>query len=162
MSLVSFPSWGLTLEDLVSRDGLVYEKFTNVPFTGEIDEGLFRGNFINGKREKTWFKYYENGQLNYKGDYKNGKQEGTWVDYSEHGQIKYKIDYKNGKKEGPSVFYRDDGQLRAKGDFRDNKKEGTWVFYKDDGTKRMSENKIGTLILDEGSGVYRDNVKVSN
>ena len=51
--LVSFPSWGLTMDDLVVREGLYYEKFTNVPFTGEIDEGLERGNFKKGKQEGT-------------------------------------------------------------------------------------------------------------
>ena len=51
MSLVSFPSWGLTMDDLVQRDDLYYKKFTDVPFTGEIDEGLERGNFNNGKKD---------------------------------------------------------------------------------------------------------------
>ena len=53
MCLVSFPSWGLTMDDLVQREGLYYQKFTDVPFTGEIDEGLERGNFKNGKTEGT-------------------------------------------------------------------------------------------------------------
>ena len=33
------------MDDLVERDGLYYQKFTKVPFTGEIDEGLERGNW---------------------------------------------------------------------------------------------------------------------
>ena len=37
--LVSLPSWGLTMDDLVKREGLYYKKFTDVPFTGKIDEG---------------------------------------------------------------------------------------------------------------------------
>ena len=73
MSLVSFPSWGLTMDDLVERDDLYYKKFTDVPFTGEIDEGLKRGNFKNGRKEGPWIGYHENGQLHYKGEYKNGK-----------------------------------------------------------------------------------------
>ena len=39
MSLVSLPSWGLSMDDLVQREGLYYQKFTDVPFTGEVDEG---------------------------------------------------------------------------------------------------------------------------
>ena len=35
ISLVSFPSWGLTMDDLVSRAGLYHKKFTDIPFTGE-------------------------------------------------------------------------------------------------------------------------------
>ena len=38
MSLVSSPSWGLSMDDLVERDGLYYRKFTDVPFIVEIDD----------------------------------------------------------------------------------------------------------------------------
>ena len=38
MSLVSSPSWGLSMDDLVERDGLYYKKFTDVPFIVEIDD----------------------------------------------------------------------------------------------------------------------------
>ena len=55
------------MDDLVKREGLYYQKFTDVPFTGEIDEGLERGNFKNGREEGMWVHYHENGQLSYKG-----------------------------------------------------------------------------------------------
>jgi len=60
---LSFPSFGLTLDDLVIRDGLYYEKFTDVPFSGEIDEGLVRGELEDGKQEGPWVSYHDNGQL---------------------------------------------------------------------------------------------------
>ena len=45
--ILSSPSWGLSMDDLVQRGGLYYEKFTDVPFTGKVDEGksLFDGSF---------------------------------------------------------------------------------------------------------------------
>ena len=95
--MVSFPSWGLTMDDLVQRDDLYYKKFTDVPFTGEIDEGLVRGNFKNGRQEGPWIGYHENGQLRYKDEYKNGRKEGTSIGYNENGQLLYKGEYKNGK-----------------------------------------------------------------
>jgi len=52
-SLVASLALGLELGDLVERDGLSYEKFTNVPFTGEVT-GLEQGGFLNGKREGLW------------------------------------------------------------------------------------------------------------
>ena len=63
MSLVSFPSWGLSMTDLVYREGLYYEKFSNVPFTGEVNQGLQKGKFEGGKEHGTWLEYWENGQL---------------------------------------------------------------------------------------------------
>ena len=43
---MSFPSWGLTLDDLVIRDGFYYKKYTDVAFTGKI-EGTYYGKFKN-------------------------------------------------------------------------------------------------------------------
>ena len=96
-----------------------------------------RGNFKNGEREGTWVGYHENGQLWIKGYYKNNKREGTWVSYHENGQ------------------------LRSRGNYKDGEREGTWVFYNDIGNKRMFEIKIGTTVIDEGSGVYNRGKKVS-
>ena len=46
-SMVSFSSWGETIDDLVLREGIWYKKFTDVPFTGDI-EGRISGTFKNG------------------------------------------------------------------------------------------------------------------
>ena len=110
LSLISFPSWSETIEDLVVRDGLHYKKFSDVPFTGEVT-GLFQGKVKNGKREGPWVYYYPAGQLWGKGEFKNGKKEGPWVDYHDNGQLAGKGEWRNGKKEGPWVWYNPDGTL---------------------------------------------------
>ena len=158
--LAAAPSWseGTSLDDLVVRDDLFHKKFTDVPFTGEIDEGLERGSFKNGEREGPWVSYwdngqlsskfdykngklegpwiyyYEDGQLDRKGDYKNDKQEGPWVSYHDNGQLWWKGDHKNGEQEGPYVCYHDNGQLHYEGNYKNGKQEGPWVWYSDDGT----------------------------
>jgi hypothetical protein len=60
-----FPSLalGVTLMDLVERDGLQYKKFTDVPFTGKT----------TGELQIT---------------YKDGKKEGPWVEYNKDGTTK--------------------------------------------------------------------------
>ena len=89
ISLLSSPSWSATIDDLVERNALYYEKFTHVPFTGKVT-GRWQGSFKNGKKEGTWVKYWNNGQLSYKGNYKNGKREGDWVTYYDNGQLRSK------------------------------------------------------------------------
>ena len=116
---LSLPSFGLTVDDLIKRDGLYYEKFTDVPFSGEIDEGPVRGELKDGKREGPWVYYYDNGQLDNKGVYENGRKEGPWVSYWSNGQLSYKGVFKNGRKEGPWVSYNKDGNAY---------KEGTGTF----------------------------------
>ena len=112
LSLVSFPSWGETMDDLVEREGLYYKKFTAVPFTGEVDESLNLGSIKNGIPEGSWESYWENGQLMSKGVYKNEKKDGPWESYHKNGQLRYKGDYKNGKWEGSWVGYNKDGSVK--------------------------------------------------
>ena len=101
MSLVSFPIWGLSMDELFPRkyDGLYYQKFTDIPFTGEIDEGLERGLLKNGKKEGFWQTFYKDGKLDSKRNYKNGKRHGLSIYYYENGQIGGEGYYKNGVKE---------------------------------------------------------------
>ena len=54
--------------DLVLRQGLFYKKFSNVPFTGDIDGD-------------------ENGQLESKRNYKKGIRDGKWVHYTGDGEL---------------------------------------------------------------------------
>ena len=148
---LSFPSFGLTFDDLVKRDGLYYEKFTDVPFSGEIDEGLERGELEDGKKEGPWVFYFANGQLWRKGAYKDGKQEGPWVFYSDNGQLYRKGVYKDGKHEGPWVSYHDNGQLWRKGAYKNGKQEGPHISYNIDGsidTKETGTFKDGNKISD--------------
>ena len=110
VSLLSSPSWSTALGDLVERDGLYYEKFTDVPFTGEIT-GQFQGSIKNGKEEGAWVRYHKNGQLFSKGNFKNGWLEGAWVWYYDDGQVNNKGNYKKGKRDGAWVYYREDGTV---------------------------------------------------
>ena len=100
MSLISSPSWALSMDDLVWRDGFFYEKFTSTPVSGELDEGRERGLIKNGKKEGYWEQYWETGQLLSKGNYKNGKREGSWEFYNEDGTVfeSFTGTWKNGDK----------------------------------------------------------------
>ena len=62
VSLVATPCWGLTMDDLVEREGLFYKKFTDVPFTGVV-KGKEQGRFKDGRKDGKWMEYYDSGQL---------------------------------------------------------------------------------------------------
>ena len=108
ISLLSSPSWSMDYFDLIERNDLYYEKFSDVPFTGKVT-GLAQGSFKNGQQEGVWVWYLPNGQLWGKGLFKNGQEEGAWVYYWSKGQLWLKGNYKNGKKEGAWVSYNEDG-----------------------------------------------------
>ena len=108
------------MDDLVERGGLYYEKFTDVPFTGEVT-GDIPGD--------GWA-------------FKDGKKEGLWVRYHDNGQLLRKETYEDGKEEGPWVWYYDNGQLKDEGTFKDGKEDGPWDAYHEDGT--VNEQRTGT------------------
>ena len=134
LSPFSSPSWSetLTLEDLVLRNNLYYNKFTGVPFTGEIF-GLENGRFKNGELEGFWKYYYKDGQLRNKGNYKDGKKDGLWETYYEDGKLSSNRNYKNGKKDGLWETYYENGQLKTKGNYKDGIREVPMEHYDEDG-----------------------------
>ena len=123
-------------QDLIERDGLFYKKFTDVPFSGETGESLFK----NGKEI-----------IHGKGGYKNRLKEGSWVEYYDNGQLWRKGDYKNGKREGYWVTYWSNGQLYYQGDFKNDKREGSWIGYYSDGT-----------IWQEFTGTFKNGEKINS
>jgi len=144
------------MDDLVERNDLYYEKFTNVPLTGKVT-GKEQGSFKNGKREGYWISYHENGQLWYEGKFKSGKQEGASVGYHDNGQLQYKGNYKNFGPEGAWVFYWNNGQLESKGNYKNGKEDGAWVSYNQDGTVNNKRTgfypRNGGFIRDDGTSI---------
>ena len=115
LSLLSTSCWSVDSDDLLERDGLYYEKFSDTPFTGKFIE------------------YHEDGYLWMTSSFKNGLQEGESVLYHPNGQVQSKGIYKNGEREGEWIFYHSNGQLVFKGSYKDGKKEGEWFRYNSDG-----------------------------
>ena len=111
------------MDDLVFREGLYYEKFTDVPFNGKVT-GNPQGSYKNGKRDGAWVGYHNTGQLGYKGNYKRGQREGYFVNYHSNGQLSWKGNYKNSQYEGFWVSYKENGtvQKRLTGTFKDGVK----------------------------------------
>jgi len=95
ISLLSSPSWSEQFGDLVSRNGLLYKRFTDVPFTGKIT-GRISVNIKNGKREGILRYYRENGQLATKETWKDGEKHGPHTEYDDNGDVMIIFNYKNG------------------------------------------------------------------
>jgi antitoxin component YwqK of YwqJK toxin-antitoxin module len=170
-----FPAlaYGVTMDDLVIRDGIYYKKFSTVPFTGTITESVEQGSFKDGKKHGPWVSYNKDGQLRFASTFKNGKQDGPWVGYWNNGQLSQKGTYKDDKKDGPWVGYHENGQLDYKGTFKDGKREGPWVSHHyygqlmhkgtfKDGNQDgpwVGFNKDGT-VNEEYTGTFKNDVKV--
>jgi hypothetical protein len=175
LSLTASGAFATSEDDLIYTDGLAYKKFTDVPFTGEVDDGQHRGAFKNGTREGPWVGYWSNGRVEFKGAFKNGTREGPWANYDDYGQLSEKGAFKNGTREGPWVGYWSNGRVEFKGAFKNGQREGPWVRYSIigplwlKGAFKNGQREGPWLWYNEDdtkdenlSGVYRNDVKVSD
>ena len=110
-------------KNLVERDGIKYEVFSKVPFTGsfvryhENGQLEIRRNYKDGKEHGLREWYYENGQLRIKGNVKDGKLDGLTERYDRNGK-----DISNSSYE----TYYENGQLKSKGNYKDGQYDGLW------------------------------------
>ena len=121
LSLISTSCWGVDWNDLVERDGLYYQKFTDTPFTGKYSGPYGSGEIKDGQMEGAWEEYWGDGLLRGKGSYKNGVRVGDWVNYLSNGQLYSKGSTKNGKWEGEVVWYNESGSIKEVRTFKDRK-----------------------------------------
>ena len=129
-----FPSlaYGVTMDDLVKRDGIHYKKFSDVPFMGKVT-GRYQGSFRNGKRHGPWVTYFENGQLMYKGTFKDHKKDGLWFRYNKNGQ------------------------LLSEGLFLDDKTAVKWYRLAAEQGDALAQINLGVM-YGRGLGVIQDNI----
>ena len=85
MSLVSSPSWGLSMDDLVHREGLTTRNLRMFRSLVKLMKDLIRTQIQGRFPDGHWILYYEDGELLEKGDFKNGRMEGEWVFFDKDG-----------------------------------------------------------------------------
>ena len=112
-----------TIDDLVEREALFYLKFTDTPFTGEL-EGLQQGRISEGKKQGSWLEFWITGQLKSKGEYIDGKKTGPWLLFYTNGQLMSKGNYLEDMEDGDWLYYFRDGKINQKtsGSYKDGKK----------------------------------------
>ena len=128
---ISFPVGADSIDDLVRREGLYYKKFSDVPFTGEINEGLFRGNLDKGQLQGLWHRYHPNGQLLSAGEYLNDKHHGPWKTFYETGNPMEIGSYEKGKPVGLWKIYLDQNHQQSYefGKYDRGIRIGGWTKY---------------------------------
>ena len=72
-------------DDLVEREGVLYEKFATQPFSGLV-EGNVSGVVEDGKWEGTGYEFNEDGNVILESNYVNGLRERSERIYSRYGR----------------------------------------------------------------------------
>ena len=145
------PLYAITQGDLVEREGLFYEKFTDVPFSGEVSGEyesygyyyLDNGAYVKGLKTGIWVSYHENGQLRYKGKFKKGQKIGHWLEYDWLGTKLLDGNYTNGSFKTYTYL----GSAVTEGNYLKGKKDGYWierdVIWKNDRKDGVNNLKKG-------------------
>ena len=138
ISVLSSPSWSETVswDDLVKRNDLYFEKFTDVPLTAEVS-GQFNGQIKNGKKEGFWKEYHDNGQLFEKIYFKNGNRE-TYEKYYKSGLLDGKGNFKHGNLDGLWSWYHENGNLHTSRTYTNGVKQGLEEWFNTDGSLQSS------------------------
>ena len=59
---------------------------------------IFKGEYLNKKRNGKGKEYYVNGELKFKGKYINGERNGKGIEFDYNGNSKFEREYLNGKR----------------------------------------------------------------
>jgi len=169
IALLSSPSWSQTvsMDDLVERNNLYFEKFTDVPFSGKVT-GQWNGNYKDGKPDGLWEKYSVDGELEEKGSYKDGIRLGRWtLYYREQGGVEFlgifnggfnsgmiakaTGSYNDSKKDGLWEYYRWNGKVLYKETYKDGLKDGLYEEFYENGQIKAK----GSYVLGEKNGLWK-------
>lgn len=129
------------------RDSLIYEKGSDIPFTGReyarIDNKIIEYDVINGIKNGEFRLYYENGKLEIKGNINNNLNEGRWQYFYESGQVESEGDFVNNLPYGLWKWYYRSGNLREEGKFLKGERIGEWKQYNERG--EVIEERVFSL-----------------
>lgn len=176
-----------TMKDLAKRDGVYYQKSSEVPFTGRVT-GQSQGLIKNGKRHGFWEIFNDPhaickdeprpcfGTLFSSGRYENGKADGVWTRYYELEEKLYSVgNYKNGKLEGTETVFYFNGPVKWISNYKNGKYDGPYFFYdtdgqlKEKGTYRNGERhglwityNRGGIVDTKDEKTYKNGKKISD
>lgn len=131
-------------DELVERDGILYEKFSNQPYSGAVT-GRWVAKVKDGVVDGELLTYHENGQLDSQHTLVNGLHEGEFREFHENGSLEYLIDYKNGEAHGSYQRYDENGELQEIAWFTDGKMDGETRYYDGGYLREVTNYKNGIL-----------------
>ena len=125
---------------------IINEKGDGVEYNIFNDEIIFKGKYLNGKRNGKGKEYNNEGELIFEGEYLNGKRNGIGTEYHTNGNKKFIGEYKEGKKwNGKAYNYREcliSEFKEGKGFMEDYNERGSLIF--DCSYVNGEKNGIGT------------------
>ena len=107
---------GVDWEETEEREGIMYLKGSDTPYTGKA------------------FELYGNGKKAGEANWKDGKRNGLTLEWYDNGQKLKEINFKDGKVDGLEVWWHKNGQKQIERHFKDDiKVENSEKFWNSKG-----------------------------
>ena len=106
------------------------------------------GEYVNGRKEGYWVKYYPDGVTpRLKANYKGGRPNGDYEKFHPNGVLAEKGTYSEKKQTGVFIVQNEQGIVTQKKTFNENGKEdGVSQYFYDDGSLQMEMTKKDGVI----------------
>ena len=139
---------GVNEEELERREGIMYLKGSDAPYTGksfylwENGQKQSEATYKDGKQDGLYVMWYENGQKLDEGNFRDGKRDGLLVFWYENGQKMRELNYKDGKLDGLSLTWHESGQKSSEGNWKNGEfVEGSQKWWNNKGEPVDSEEE---------------------
>lgn len=107
---------------------------------GQTGDTLINYTDINGLKQGTWKKTYENGQLQYETYFIDNKPVGDFKRYSKKGELTAWLKYTEGSNLARATLFHSNGKKAAFGNYINKKKDSIWHYLDDSGICYLSES----------------------
>jgi len=119
----------LTTDEVIIRDGVIYEANQVTPFTGLIRN------------------YHSNGKKSQERHVKNGKRHGVLTVWYETGVKKAEVHFKEGKQHGAEIVWHKNGKKKLESQLKNGILHGVLTRWNEDGTwKSAARYENGVVI----------------
>ena len=141
-------------QNLVERNGIIYEINSTTPFDGISLKHHSNGqielmtSIKDGVKDGSQTLYYQNGQLIRSNNYKNGEFHGVQKKFSKSGVLEELENYKNGKTHGVQELYLE-GRISIRSHWTDGEVDSDPEFY----------DKDGNLIIDDWNSLFPEPIQ---
>lgn len=140
ISAIAFNSCGEKKDseaDLVLKDGLLYKKGSDTPYTGReraiVDNNIIEYDVKDGIRHGEFLLYSIEEILMIKGQLDSNRNVGKWQYFYPTGELESEGHFINNQPEGIWFWYYRDGKKREEGNYNAGMRVGVWYQYDHDG-----------------------------
>tara|TARA_B100001057_G_scaffold437309_1_gene469026 strand:- start:914 stop:1369 length:456 start_codon:yes stop_codon:yes gene_type:complete len=130
----------LNIDCLCIIDGKYCNAVDKKIYSGFV-EGHTIGLLKDGLQEEEWRSFHKNGKIFWKGSFTKGKKQSTFYTFYDNGKLLKFIKYKEDLPEGEWKTYWKNGNLWIRGFYELGLEIGIWEYYNRDGTLRKKEDK---------------------